>query len=138
MKARDVKTNEDAILIINERNLTHVKVGIFDIDGVMRGSIWVKKIHFFSKSGFAFCDVVLGWDSKDQPYDNVSFTGWHTGYPDAPVRIIPESCRDIPFEDNMLLFMGEFTQKGAEICPRSLLKESLNEVKKWGLMLLLP
>ena len=112
MKARDVKTNEDAILIINERNLTHVKVGIFDIDGVMRGK-YMSKEKFISslKSGFAFCDVVLGWDSKDQPYDNVSFTGWHTGYPDAPVRIIPESCRDIPFEDNMLLFMGEFTKK---------------------------
>ena len=81
MKARDVKTKEDAINIINERNLTHVKVGVFDMDGVMRGK-YMSKEKFISSldSGFAFCSVVLGWDSKDQPYDNVSFTGWHTGY----------------------------------------------------------
>ena len=41
-----------------------------------------------------FCDVVLGWDSSDQLYDNVSYTGWHTGYPDANVRVLPETCRD--------------------------------------------
>jgi glutamine synthetase len=36
-----------------------------------------------------FCDVVLGWDSNDQLYDNVTYTGWHTAYPDANVRILP-------------------------------------------------
>ncbi len=43
---------------------------------------------------------MLGWDCQDQLYDNVKFTGWHTGYPDAPVRILPETCRPLPFEDN--------------------------------------
>jgi len=33
--------------------------------------------------GFGFCDVVPGWDSNDPLYDNVSITGWHTGYGDA-------------------------------------------------------
>jgi glutamine synthetase len=33
--------------------------------------------------------VVLGWDSNDQLYDNVKFTGWHTAYPDAMVRLLP-------------------------------------------------
>ena len=133
MKARDVKTKEDAIAILNERNLTHVKVGIFDMDGVMRGK-YMSKEKFISSldSGFAFCSVVLGWDAKDQPYDNISFTGWHTGYPDAPVRIILESCRDIPFEDNMLLFIGEFTEEAAEICPRSLLKRVIKRGEEMG------
>ncbi len=36
-----------------------------------------------------FCDVVLGWDSNDQQYDNITFTGWHTAFPDAPVRLLP-------------------------------------------------
>ncbi|MEH6578081.1 MAG: glutamine synthetase [Amphritea sp.] len=133
MKARDVKTNEDAKEIINERNITHVKVGIFDTDGIMRGK-YMSKDKFFSSldNGFAFCDVVLGWDSKDKLYDNVSFTGWHTGYPDAPVRVIPESCREIPFEDNTLLFMGEFTENAAEICPRNLLKRVIARAQDMG------
>ena len=34
------------------------------------------------------------------------YTGWHTGYPDAPVRVLPDSCRPLPFEDDGLFFLG--------------------------------
>ena len=60
------------------------------------------------EKGFGFCDVVLGWDSNDQLYDNVTLTGWHTAYPDAPVRVLPETMRLIPFEDDLPFFLGEF------------------------------
>ncbi|SHE43158.1 L-glutamine synthetase [Modicisalibacter ilicicola DSM 19980] len=126
MQARDVKSVEDARRLVEARGLTHVKVGLFDIDGVMLGK-YMQRDKFFSalEEGFAFCDVVLGWDSKDELYDNVQFTGWHTGYPDAPLRIVPESCRDIPFEGDMLLFIAEFEGPAAQICPRGLLKRVL-------------
>jgi len=133
LNPRDVKTVADAKKIVTARNLSHVKVGIFDIDGIMRGK-YISKDKFFAalEGGFAFCDVVLGWDSKDQLYDNAAYTGWHSGYPDAPVRIIPESCREIPFEDNMLLFIGEFTDKAAAICPRNLLKRVIKRAQDMG------
>ena len=38
MQAREVKTVEDAKAIVQERELTHVKVGLFDNDGVTRVS----------------------------------------------------------------------------------------------------
>src|SRR3546814_4289972 len=65
----------------------------------MRGK-YLRKDKFLSslKSGLAFCDVVMGWDSNDAMYDNVQFTGWHTAYPDAAVRIDPKSCRCLPLE----------------------------------------
>lgn len=132
---RTVKTVDDAKRIVEERQLTHVKVGLFDIDGVMRGK-YMSREKFFSalQGGFAFCDVVLGWDSNDQLYDGtgVEFTGWHTGYPDAPVRVIPESCRGIPFEDDMLLFLCEFTGEAARICPRNLLARILARADTLG------
>lgn len=133
MKPRDVKTIEQAKQIVEERGLSHIKVGLFDIDGVMRGK-YMSKDKFFSSldHGFGFCDVVLGWDSKDQLYDNVSYTGWHTGYPDAPVRIIPDSCRDLPFETDMLLFIAEFTDQAAEVCPRNLLRKIIQRAHKMG------
>ena len=133
MQPRDVKTVEQAKRIVEERGLTHIKVGLFDVDGVMRGK-YMSKDKFFSSldHGFGFCDVVLGWDSKDQLYDNVSYTGWHTGYPDAPVRIIPESCRDLPFENDMLLFIAEFTDQAAEVCPRNLLKHVIQRAHEMG------
>jgi glutamine synthetase len=99
LEPRQVKTIADAKAIVEQRNLSHVKVGVFDIDGIMRGK-YMSRSKFVSalENGYGFCDVVLGWDCQDQLYDNVKFTGWHTGYPDAPVRILPDSCRALPFE----------------------------------------
>ena len=134
MEPRDVTTAEQARQIVNERGIRNIKVGVFDMDGVMRGK-YMSKEKFLSAldNGFGFCDVVMGWDVKDQLYDNVSYTGWHTGYPDAPVRIIPESCREIPFEPNTLLFLGEFTGDTKAICPRNTLKRVLQQAKDKGI-----
>ena len=84
------------------------------------------------EGGFGFCDVVLGWDSNDQLFDNVKYTGWHTAYPDAWVRVIPETCREIPFEDNTLFFLCEFVNKAEEICPRGVLRRVLDRAAKMG------
>jgi glutamine synthetase len=130
---RAVKSVADAKAIIEERGLAQIKVGIFDTDGVMRGKYMSKKKFFSSlDDGFAFCDVVLGWDSNDVLYDNVTYTGWHTGYPDAAVRVIPSSCRSIPFEGNMLLFVAEFTGEAEKICPRGTLQRVLKKADKMG------
>ena len=133
MDPRNVKTIEDAKKIVLQRELKHVKVGVFDLDGVMRGK-YMSRDKFFSSldKGFGFCDVVLGWDVKDQLYDNTSFTGWHTGYPDAPVRIVPGSCRPLPHEGNGLLFLGEFTGEAETLCPRALLRRVLDQAKGMG------
>jgi glutamine synthetase len=133
LSPRSVRTIDDAKAIVEERGLTHVKVGLFDNDGVMRGK-YMSKAKFFSalENGFAFCDVVLGWDTQDQVYDNVNYTGWHTGYPDAPVRILPDSCRDIPFEDGMLLFMGEFEGNAEALCPRGTLRKVVSKAEALG------
>lgn len=133
MEARDVKTIADARQIVAERGLSHVKVGVFDMDGVLRGKYMAKNKFFAAlDKGFGFCDVVLGWDVKDQLYDNVTYTGWHTGYPDAPTRIIPESCRDLPHEDNGLFFLGEFDEAAEAICPRGTLKRILKRAENLG------
>ncbi len=133
MQAREVKTVSDARQIVTERNLSHVKVGVFDADGILRGK-YISQQKFFSSldKGFGFCDVILGWDSKDQLYDNVTYTGWHTGYPDAPVRILPDTCRDLPFEGNGLFFLCEFADMAEEICPRGLLRRVLQKAAAMG------
>ncbi|WP_444910385.1 glutamine synthetase family protein [Microbulbifer sp. TRSA005] len=133
IKAREVKTVQEARAIVEGRGLSHVKVGLFDLDGVMRGK-YMSREKFFSalEQGFSFCDVVLGWDVKDQLYDNTRYTGWHTGYPDAPVRILPHSCRDIPFEDNMLLFLAEFDERAQVVCPRAALQRVVDRCRAIG------
>ena len=128
-----IRTVEDAKGIVEERKLTHVKIGLIDIDGIMLGK-YMSRNKFFSAldHGFSFCDVILGWDSKDKLFDNVKYTGWHTGYPDALVRILPQSCRELVFEDNQLLFMAEFDGAAAELCPRGVLRRVIQKAEMMG------
>jgi glutamine synthetase len=134
MNPREVRSVADAKAIIDERKLSHVKVGVFDIDGILRGK-YMSRAKFLSalENGYGFCDVVLGWDCQDQLYDNVTFTGWHTGYPDAPVSILPASCRPLPFEDNGLFFLSEFTGAAEQVCPRAVLRRVIERASKMGL-----
>lgn len=133
LKPEQVKTIADAKKIVEERGATHVKVGVFDGDAILRGK-YMSKAKFFSalENGFGFCDVVLGWDSHDQLFDNVKYTGWHTAYPDAPVRLIPSSCRELPMEGNALFFLAEFADKAEAICPRGILRRVLQRAEKMG------
>src|ERR1700755_1034612 len=133
MDPRAVKTAADARAIVEERKLAHVKVGVFDIDGIMRGK-YLSRAKFLSalENGYGFCDVVLGWDCQDQLYDNVKFTGWDTGYPDAPCKSLPESCRPLPFEDQGLFFLSEFTGTAEAVCPRGLLRRVLDRARQMG------
>src|SRR5712692_7755967 len=133
MQPSEVKTAADAGKIVGERELTHVKLGVFDADGVLRGKYLAReKFASALDRGFGFCDVVLGWDSSDQLYDNVSFTGWHTAYPDAQCAIAPETCRALPLEGNMLLFLAEFAPPAEAVCPRGTLKRVLAHANKMG------
>jgi glutamine synthetase len=117
------------------RNLQveYVKVGMFDIDGILRGK-YMKVEKFLSalEKGFGFCDVVLGWDSNDQLYDSATHTGWHTAYPDAELRIAPETVRALPFEENVPLFLAEMAGRGEAICPRGLLRRVVNRAAGLG------
>jgi glutamine synthetase len=133
IEPRRITSAAEARAIVEERGLSHVKVGVFDVDGILRGK-YMSRAKFFSalENGYGFCDVVLGWDCQDQLYDNVSFTGWHTGYPDAPVRILPETCRPLPFEADNLLFLSEFGGPAEQICPRGVLRRVIDKAAQLG------
>ncbi len=107
---------------LDEEAIRFHKIGIFDIDGVFRGK-YVDREKFESalRKGFGFCDVVLGWDSNDQLYDNTKASGWHTGYRDAPVELDLSTVRKIPFEADTVLVLGHFAGDYAAVCPRRLL-----------------
>jgi glutamine synthetase len=133
VQPQQIKTAKDAAAIVAERGIEHVKIGVFDADGIMRGK-YMGRDKFLSAldKGFGFCDVVLGWDSNDQLYDNVKYTGWHTAYPDASVRLLPDTCRNLPLEGNTLLFLGEFADAAEAICPRAVLRRVLARAAKAG------
>ena len=113
-----------------------VKVAVADIDGVLRG----KYLHFdkfasAAQSTFGFCNVVLGWDSADICYDNVKYTGWHSGYPDALVQLDPETERTVPWDNNVSFFLGHFVDSKLaplQICPRQTLRRIVDKAEAMG------
>ena len=119
-----------------EKNITRVKIGGFDIDGVLRGKyVSLDKFWSILDGGLGFCDVVFGWDIGDTLYDNAKVTGWSTGYPDAHATIDPSTFRVIPWEPGTAALLLDFSLPDGTphpACPRSLLKSVLARAKALG------
>ncbi|MCK5700817.1 MAG: glutamine synthetase [Cyclobacteriaceae bacterium] len=121
--------------LIEEKQIQNIKLAITDSDGVLRGKyVQKKKFNSTIENGFGICDVIFGWDSNDALYDNDSFTGWGTAFPDAWARIDASSCRMLPTENNQsVLFLADFSgDAAAAVCPRSILKNVLSRLNKLG------
>lgn len=133
MSKKHQKSAKDLLDLIDGRGLSHVKVGVTDADGVLRGK-YMSREKFASalEKGFGFCDVIFGWDSNDQLYDNASFTGWHTAFPDAAVRLLPDTARDLPLEGDMVFVLAEFTGEAETLCPRGTLRRVLDRAASMG------
>ncbi|WP_052121363.1 glutamine synthetase family protein [Inquilinus limosus] len=126
-------TADDARKLVQDGSYNHVKVALTDVDGILRGK-YISRDKFLSalEKGFGFCDVIVGWDSHDALYDNARYTGWHTAYPDAPVRILPETMRRLPFENDLPFFLCELADQAEAVCPRALLRRMLDKAAGMG------
>lgn len=116
--------------------IRRVKVGGFDIDGVLRGKfLSLEKFWSVVDDGFGFCDVIFGWDISDACYDNAQVTGPATGYPDIRAKIDLDSFRVLPFEPDTAAFLLDFygaDGKAHVACPRNLLKRIVARAESQG------
>ncbi len=121
---------------LDERGIKRIKLGGFDIDGILRGKyVSASKFQSALDKGLGFCDVIFGWDSCDVLYDNAQFTGWHTGYPDTLARIELDSYRIVPWEDSTAFFLLDFygrDSKPLPISPFQVLKRVVKRVESMG------
>ena len=129
-----------ALKAVEKSGTQKVKVAVSDIDGILRG----KYLHIdkfkgaaepYPAGGFGFCDVVFGWDSSDQCYDNTSVTGWQHGFPDALARLDLDTARNVPWDNNVPFFIGEFINSDGTphpLCPRQTLKKVIQRAAKMG------
>ena len=118
---------------IEREGIRFFKIGVFDVDGVMRGKYVDRgKLRSAVDKGFGFCDVVLGWDLHDVLYEKTQVSGWHTGYRDASVRLDLSTLRRVPWEEDTLLLVGAFEGEYAAVCPRSVLGRTLERAKGMG------
>ncbi|WP_418318152.1 glutamine synthetase family protein [Piscinibacter sakaiensis] len=133
-----------AVAAIRIGKAAKVKVAVSDIDGILRGKYlhrdkFLAAAEPYPKGGFGFCDVVFGWDSGDQCYDNTQATGWQHGFPDALARLDLDTARHVPWDNNVPFFLGEFISPDGSaypLCPRQTLKRVLARAERRGLQVL--
>ncbi len=130
---KGVSSTKELEKALDEHGIRHHKMAAFDVDCVMRGK-YVERSKFLSstKSGFGFCDVVMGWDCQDALLDNLKVSGWHTGYRDAPVALDLATLRKLPFEPDTALLIGSFTGAYEAVCPRNLLRKVVEKAQSMG------
>ncbi len=127
----------DMIEELKQHGSTRVKLGITDIDGVMRGKyLSMQKFESLAPSSAGFCDCIFGWDINDQLYDNTAFSGWHKGFPDTPYRLDLSTSRILPYEDSTPFFLAELVPPAGSdfhpICPRNVLRRMIAEAHNLG------
>ena len=129
-------TNQEIIRSASSHPSGKVKIAFTDIDGILRGKyISTEKFLSITEGGTSFCDVIFGWDAGDVTYDNVKFTGWHSGYPDCPAALDVSTFRQIPWEDDVPFFLGEMANRDGQpgtVCPRRLLKKVADDAREVG------
>jgi glutamine synthetase len=129
-------TSKEIIQYVKNHPSGKVKIALADIDGILRGK-YISTDKFLSviETGMGFCDVIFGWDAGDVVYENVHYTGPHTGYPDCPAELDINTFRKIPWENDIPFFLGELTdEKGnpSPVCPRQLLKKIIKSANQMG------
>lgn len=122
--------------LLDQHQVTQVKIGGFDVDGVLRGK-YISREKFASAAaqGLGFCDVIFGWDCNDALYDNVQVTGWHTGYPDALAKIDFSTLRWIPWEPSTAFFLLDFFKSEGvplAVSPRQVLRNVVANAGQMG------
>lgn len=125
---------DDPRKLIEKDSHSYVKVAICDIDGLLRGKqISKNKLRHAIDRGIGFSDVILGWDIRDNLYENGKISSWDTGYGDIPVKADLSTCRINPLDGNSLLLIGDLHGRLKEFCPRGLLRRVVGQAASLGL-----
>ncbi|GGH08430.1 glutamine synthetase family protein [Pedobacter zeae] len=133
-----MSTAKEILDYVKNHHSGKVKLAVADIDGILRGKyVAAEKFASLVEGRLGFCDVTFGWDASDAAYDSGKYTGWHTGYPDAQVKIDLTTFRKIPWENDVPFFLGDFIddqERANEVCPRQLFKKLIADCEKEGFL----
>ena len=131
-------TTAEVFELLDRHRMERVKLGVFDIDGLLRGKhISRSKFESAASAGLGFCDVIFGWDIGDVLYEGVpvTVTGWHSGYPDASARVDLSTFRLIPWETGTAFFLIDLCDASGtplEVAPRAVLERVIAQARSQG------
>jgi glutamine synthetase len=122
---------------VTKNGINTVKVGAVDIDGTWRGK-QIAADYFVQgvfRDGTHIADILFGWDVQDRLISNLTYTGWHTGYPD--ITLVPDltTLAIVPWESGTASVICDMLEKDGTpvvLSPRTLLAEVVERAKAMG------
>ncbi len=129
----DGLTIEDMKELLSKHKVKKIKIAYTDINGILRGQyISIKNFFFIMKKGLDISDNIFNLDYENKTYPmqiNLEFQKkFRAGY----LNIDLSSSRILPLEKNTMLFLCDFEKNKncEELCPRSVLKKTIQEANK--------
>ena len=105
--------------------------------GQMRGKLYsVEKLDKALDDGLALTRNFASADFTDVIYPVDGLVGGNPSFSDAPMRIVPESVREIPWESpkrNLFMLMGYVDDEqfpASALCPRALLEKVVDKAEE--------
>ncbi|GAB2572098.1 glutamine synthetase family protein [Leucobacter ruminantium] len=135
VRGYDPKT--DLQSFIDENEIKVVKIGAPDIDGVWRGKRIQAQyfVESVANAGSNICNILFGWDLQDESIPNLTYTGWHTGYPDINLRPDLSTLHVVPSEPGAAAVICDLlTTDGdtLDIAPRGVLRRVVEHANARG------
>ena len=132
-----MKTADDLHQLITDRpELTHIHGAVTDLTGQMRGKVYSREKFLKGlEVGIALTSNLASADFTDVIFMIDGLMGGDPSFPDALVRPVPETVREIPWESprrNLQVLMEYDHEDAVYACPRSLLKGQLNKAEQLG------
>ncbi|RIV37956.1 glutamine synthetase family protein [Micromonospora radicis] len=122
---------------ISAHDIKVFKIGAVDIDGLWRGKrisarYFLDAVHV---AGTNICNILFGWDLQDTLIPNLTYTGWHTGYPDVNLRPDLSTLRAVPGEPGVALVICDiYNTDGTPLplSPRGVLQHVIDRANSLG------
>lgn len=125
-----LSTVEDLREYIAANGVSHVMVGVTDVDGVLCGKhVAADKLMSMVEKGGLFCEVVLGWDLDDNV---IAAPALSPTFPDRPIVLDAASPRQVPGDRPTLLLLADFAEPLDRLCPRNVLKRVIARAEEMG------
>lgn len=119
---------------ISDSNLEYATIGFIDYQGTVRGKYVSRAKLESALDSMSFPIVSLALDPTDAILFAPVVADAGSGFPDRPVRLLPETARLIPWapERRNLLLLSEFAGDFADYCPRNVFSRVVSHAQQLG------
>lgn len=126
----------DVQQLIEDGNIDYIKLGVPDIDGVLRGKRVAARFFLDSLAdGFAQSDVLFGWDIAENVLPNLKVSNWERGFGDFVMVPDLSTFALVPWESRVASCIGDLRTEQGEpvtVSPRYILRCLVERARTLG------